>query len=92
MNTVEVLTAVRERLFEKGWRQDDFGEREGPNCIVGALERVGSTYEEAIDAELALEELLPGTNVVHFNDAMTTKFDDIIDLIDRTIKNEETKA
>lgn len=92
--TVRLLMAAKERLFTHGWRKGDYGKEEGPNCIVGALyaeqKALGLDRRTAIDARFRLDCLVPEMpGVANFNDNVNTSFDDIVDLLDKTIKSLE---
>lgn len=33
----QILDAAIDRLHRMGWKQKDFGDRQGPNCAIGAM-------------------------------------------------------
>lgn len=96
---VELLREAKERLFEKGWQQGSLGREEGPNCLVGSLIHTlnGVNYTHPVYHFLAENIGLDiGSwtgkdlwKVEYYNDQASTTFDDIVDLIDRTIKTLE---
>lgn len=98
MTDIELLRAAKERLFEKGWKQGSLGLEPGPNCLVGALFHtlnvIDSTHSvyQFLAENINVDGWRPGNHlwkVEYFNDQASTTFDDIIDLIDRTIKTLE---
>lgn len=99
MTDIEVLRAAKERLFERGWQQGALGREEGPNCLVGSIIHIfnGMNYHSPIYRSLAENIGLDVSiwtdkdlwKVEYFNDQASTTFDDVIDLIDRTIKTLE---
>lgn len=96
MNEIELLRAARERLFERGWQKGALGFEEGPNCLVGSLchtlPGINSSHSvyrflaENIDLDIGSWTGKDLFKVEYFNDQGSTIFDDIVDLIDRTIK------
>lgn len=100
MTDVEILRATKERLFEKGWRKGKLGPKEGPNCLVGSIYHATHVpinhviYQllaenTNLDVHFHLGEGKGVWEVESFNDQESTTFDDIMDLIDRTIKTLE---
>lgn len=93
---ITVLRAVKERLFTKGWVQGDLGPPDGPNCIIGAL-RYSVNNGQIWQVNLAIEEVVDKcfkdrlSPVASFNDNEGTTFDDVLDVIDLTIKSLESE-
>lgn len=88
---LDVLQTAKERLFEKGWQKDSLGRPKGPNCLMGA---VLYAYEDLFLTHLSCEnaayqalERTIGGQIDEFNDSATTTFNDVVDVIDLTIKN-----
>lgn len=96
---ISALNKTKERLFKKGWVQGGYGERSGPNCLAGALQmvEVGSFYR-VTDFSFSLSQYLNGViedttgfhTIASFNDSGGTRFDDVIALIDTSIKRLES--
>jgi hypothetical protein len=94
---IHYLRAVKERLFEKGWRKGHAGDPHGPNCILGAIYQVvnnsTSQYKSVVDAlgqyESVVDALGHTSNIINFNDSEETTFDDILDFIDSATKKLE---
>lgn len=94
---IQILHAAKERLFRNGWVKNMAGKSSGPACLVGAilfaakydLDLEDYNYpEEAYDAIL---EVLPEGTIPTFNDEPGTTFDDVVNLLDLTIKSLESK-
>lgn len=98
MTNIEILRATKERLFERGWGQGSLGLQKGPNCLVGALFNVSNVTSDHVIYELLAENIDIDVGfwvgrglwkIESYNDQVATTFDDIVDLIDRTIKSIE---
>ncbi len=96
MNEIEILRAAKEHLFENGWQKGGMGPSEGPNCLAGAMGHSSRTaFDHVVFTALAdniESEHWKGRGfykVQWFNDQESTTFDDIVDLIDQTIKDLE---
>lgn len=80
------LLSTRERLTTKGWTKGVVGESEGPNCLMGAM---GFSFEDESWAQdytvNIMRDILLGDAIVLFNDAPSTTFEDVLELIDNTI-------
>lgn len=102
MTDIEILRAAKERLFERGWNQGSLGLEVGPNCLVGSIFHASHvTYTHPVYQLLAEnirlddESVWSGRDlwkVEYFNDQESTTFDDIVDLIDHTIKTIEQES
>lgn len=94
-NLAKIFREARERLFEKGWRKDEFGGFAGPNCILGAVmcSKEGFEGRDLPIIENVLNALVDEMyeDVVAFNDDSETTFSDIVDLLDLAIKNLENE-
>lgn len=86
--TVASLEAVKTVLFDNGWCQHTLEDEEGRYCIVGAVIHAHEGAQEASwqssETMHAIHRVSNG-DVVNFNNAPTTTFSDIIDLIDAAI-------
>lgn len=84
-------------MFTTGWQKSALGLMEGPNCLVGAvLQTEKDLYNGAVFDTLVrhLDCNLRGfrSSVYElecFNDQEETTFDDIVAIIDRTVKHLE---
>lgn len=99
-HAIDVLNKTKERLFEKGWHQGGYGDPGGATCLAGAYQmvEVGSFYKvNSFACELSgyLNDVIvnttPFATVAEFNDAWNTKFDDVVALIDISIKRLESE-
>ena len=100
------LQAIRDRLTNPtAWEQLYFGNEEGPNCLIGAMDVIierdyknkdctENGYNRRIDARAALSHCVPTgyDSIVRYNDDRKTTHKDILALIDRAIEAEKTKA
>lgn len=100
MNTemIEALRGAKEYLFENGWRRGDYGYESGPVCLAGAcfMVQFGNMFEDSILNEILIDTLngviqqeTGYPHIAAFNDSIYTAFDDVIDIIDKTIKTLE---
>lgn len=95
-DSIELLKAAKERLFTTGWLKGDLGEQEGPNCILGALYRERTSLEcknnvftKTVNSLYNCPGIIGIRGVADFNDDENTTFDDIVDLLDKTVKSLE---
>lgn len=90
--SIELLKAAKERLFTTGWQKGGYGQKQGPNCILGALYHEREAFE-VCDYYKTRMSLLGFINcwpsVAQFNDAPETTFDEVVHAIDKAIKNLE---
>lgn len=97
--SINLLRNAKERLFEKGWLQNSLGKSSGPNCLVGAVHyELGNKYLSQSDMQIyrvftALQDIIypdnEKQNLDDWNDSPERTFDEVIDVIDRTIKRFE---
>lgn len=95
------LEGTRALLFERGWQRGRFVGTNGQLCIIGAIKvtvegerpnwnECGPERVFALCAALA-DQLPPGAgpcDVADWQDRPERRFDEVVDLIDRTIKVE----
>lgn len=89
---IQLLRDTKERLFTKEWQQGKAGHYHGPNCLLGAIAQATRDsgqpiWNNTVTASCwkILEQEL-GERIDHFNDRPETTFDDIVDVIDSSIK------
>lgn len=98
---------VLDRLKEKGWRQGDYGPKQGPNCLVGGLlvvtgkkvhESYGSKESQLLDkvvTEHYSDRAIVGnmTHIPNFNDHPDTTFTDVERVLEKAaVKWEEERV
>lgn len=89
--TIEHLRAAKEYLFERGWTQRTQEAADGSVCLIGACAKVAGVIGEMtyrLPAVLALSDALDEC-CWSWNDRRGRTFDEVVDLIDATIKDLE---
>ncbi len=92
-NSTEVLEAARWMIDHVGWVQEHyhtFADEDGSMtafCAEGAIMSVIATSgKHNVNALARLGKVVPGGNVVRFNDNKKTTKEKVIDAFDRAIK------
>jgi hypothetical protein len=91
--TIEQLRAAKEYLFEHGWTRGSREAADGSVCLVGACGKIAGVDGMAcyrLPAVHALSDQLGGRYCWDWNDAPDRTFDEVVDLIDATIKDLES--
>lgn len=100
MDTDNPFEKVLGRLREKGWIQQSYGKREGPNCMRGAashtIRDVRVLYSYAlpiIQAEYPGRVPVGNESIVQFNDHPETTFEDVERVLEKAaVKWEEERV
>lgn len=99
-HAISVLNKTKDRLFEKGWHKGNYGDKNGPTCLAGAFQMVelGNFYmasDFTVELTTYLNKVIEETTsfswITDFNDDRSTKFDDVITLIETAIKRLESE-
>lgn len=99
LEVIAILRDAKEYLFEKGWHKGDYGTEDGSVCLAGAclMVQFGNFYQASpLDDEVTntLNKVCKEegfTNIAAFNDEDTTSFDDVLNILDKTIKRLESE-
>lgn len=91
MKVSELLGEARDELA-MGWTQRAYQNNVGQVCAIGAIERVALRHQDIAAAAHAQAEInrlageIHGASAVqHFNDALGTRQQDMLDLFDKAI-------
>lgn len=92
---VELLKGTKELLIRDGWIQGAYHNKKRQHCLLGALSRVQedmvAKFEDYQAAETCLRDQVQlyrfGSvyNIVQFNDDPARKFEDIVDVIEKSM-------
>lgn len=87
----QVLQKARKRLIERGWRQGAYGDRDGPNCLAGAIDHSTASTKLQCASRVAIGRIVRSA-VIRWNDKRGRKKSEVLSLLTRAINAEKKTA
>lgn len=107
-DTIRILEGAVDSLQAHGWIQLDYGSKERGFCLAGAIgtarRGLGLTFNEEVDAKIAVSGILRATSrqvdhhdhsttcVECWNDKLGRTSEEVIDVLQETIKDLRSRA